>query len=231
MRLAHLVRHLVGKAHLLDSWRFEAAAMLSQLGCVTLSPALAHAAYTGAALSSEDQALFQTHPQAAHDLIANIPRLEPVAWMISQQLSRELVRPAPGKPSDAASADLIFGANALRIAVAFDDLRVQGLSDEDAISNLLQRTAEFPTEMVALLRGLSTAGAPMLLRRVAASNLTPGMILPLEVRTLTGMLVVGKGQEVTPAVVAKLQNFSRLGVIEKEVLALVPGEAAHASSA
>jgi hypothetical protein len=36
MRIARCVRHLVSKFELPAAWRFEAAAMLSQLGCVTL---------------------------------------------------------------------------------------------------------------------------------------------------------------------------------------------------
>jgi response regulator RpfG family c-di-GMP phosphodiesterase len=85
-RIARYVRHLVEKFALPSPWRFEAAAMLSQLGCVTLDPELIQAAYVGERLSAEDQARFAAHPQAARDLLVHIPRLEAIAWMISQQL-------------------------------------------------------------------------------------------------------------------------------------------------
>lgn len=62
----------------------------------------------------------------------------------------------------------------------------------------------------------------MEVRKVPASKLTTGMILQQEIRTLTGMLVVAKGQEITHALLIKLDNFSRAGTIDKEILALVP---------
>ena len=83
MRITRCVRHMVGKFGLPSPWRFEAAAMLSQLGCLTLGPEVMQAAYAGTELSPEDQARFVGHPQVARDLLASIPRLEPIAWMIS----------------------------------------------------------------------------------------------------------------------------------------------------
>jgi response regulator RpfG family c-di-GMP phosphodiesterase len=87
MRIARCVRHMAAKFSLPAQWQFEAAAMLSQLGCITLDPELVQAAYLGGSLSSEDQARFAAHPKVARNLLVNIPRLEPIAWMISQQLT------------------------------------------------------------------------------------------------------------------------------------------------
>jgi FixJ family two-component response regulator len=56
MRVARCIRHLVSKFGLPSPWRFEAAAMLSQLGCVTLDPEVIQAAYLGRSLSPEAQA-------------------------------------------------------------------------------------------------------------------------------------------------------------------------------
>src|ERR1022692_768026 len=56
-RICQYVRHIAGKLCLSDTWQYEIAAMLSELGCLTLTP----------------------------DLLARIPRLELVADMILQQ--------------------------------------------------------------------------------------------------------------------------------------------------
>jgi hypothetical protein len=48
------------------------------------------------------------------------------------------------------------------------------------------------------------------------------MILQQEIRTRTGMLLVLDGHEITQALLIKLDNFSRAGTIDKEVMALVP---------
>ena len=142
MRITRCVRHLVAKFDLSSPWRFEAAAMLSQLGCVTLDPDLIQAAYLRTNQSPEDKARFEAHPKIARDLLISIPRLEPIAWMISQQFATEATQNAPQVPTLPADA-MVFGAKLLRLAVAFDDLRIQGLSEEDAIVRLGHRSHEF----------------------------------------------------------------------------------------
>jgi hypothetical protein len=222
VRIVRCVRHMVSKFGLPSPWRYEAAAMLSQLGCVTLDSEVIQAAYMGGALSSEDQARFAAHPQVARDLLVNIPRLEPIAWMISQQLVKETPQTAPEIPGVPAQA-IVFGAGMLKLAVAFDDLRMKGASDEDAIAKLQYRRNEFGSELIEALADLKPESAKMELRKVPVSKLMTGMILQQEIRTRAGMLVVAKGQEITHTLLIKLDNFSRAGTIDKEIMALVPG--------
>jgi FixJ family two-component response regulator len=221
MRIARCVRHLVSKFDLPSPWRFEAAAMLSQLGCVTLVPEVLQAAYLGENLSAENQARFAAHPQVARDLLVNIPRLESIAWMINQQLIKETPPMVPEIPGAGAEA-IVFGAKMLKLAVAFDDLRMKGLSDEDVIAKLRGRCGEFGAELVEALASIKPESAKMEVRKVPASKLTTAMILQQEIRTLTGMLVVAKGQEITHALLIKLDNFSRAGTIDREIAVLVP---------
>jgi hypothetical protein len=49
-----------------------------------------------------------------------------------------------------------------------------------------------------------------------------GMILQQEIRTRAGTLMVPKGQEITPALLIKLVNFSQAGSIDSEIVVLVP---------
>ncbi|MFY9559836.1 MAG: HD domain-containing phosphohydrolase [Terriglobales bacterium] len=221
MRIARCVRHLVSKFGLPSPWRFEAAAMLSQLGCVTLDPELIKAAYLGESLSAEDQSRFAAHPQVAADLLVNIPRLEPIAWMISQQLIKETPQTVPEIPGASADA-IVFGAKMLKLVVALDDLRMKGLSDKDAIAKLHGRRAEFESELVEALAGIKPESAKMEVREVLTSTCTSGMILHQEIRTRSGVLVVAKGQEITHALMIKLDNFSRAGRIDKEIIVLAP---------
>jgi CheY-like chemotaxis protein len=221
MRIARYMGHLVSKFGLPSPWRFEAAAMLSQLGCVTLDPDLVQAAYVGQSLSPEDQARFAAHPQVARDLLVNIPRLEPIAWMISQQLTTEPL-PKGHDAATAAAGDIVPGARMLKLAVAFDTFRMRGISEVDAIARLRTRHTEFEKELIDALADMKPEGATMEVRKITVSKLTTGMILQQEIRNHTGMLVVAKGQEVTHALLIKLENFARAGKIEKEIMALVP---------
>jgi CheY-like chemotaxis protein len=221
IRITRSVRHLAAKFHLLFSWCFEAAAMLSQLGCITLDPELIQSAYLGTHLSDENQARFAAHPNVARDLLVNIRRLEPVAWMISQQLTQGVPQNPPQVPELPAEV-LTFGAKMLRVAVAFDNLKMKGMSSDEAILQLRHRPNDFDCELVDALTDMKSEEARMELRKVPISTLTTGMILQQDVRNRAGLLVVAKGQEVTRPLLARLQNFSLAQLIDSEVVALVP---------
>ncbi len=221
MRIARYVRHLVEKRALPAQWRFEAAAMLSQLGCVMLDPELIRMSYMGDNLSPEDRMRFAEHPQVAKSLLIHIPRLEPVAWMISQQLCPKMIRSGADVPTEY-EGDILIGAEILRLAVAIDSLRIMGLSHEQAIGRLQDRRAEYEKELIEALAGMKPDTASGGLRKVPSSQLTTGMILQQEIKTKSGMLVVPKGQEITQALLLKLDNYSRAGTISKEIMVLVP---------
>ena len=221
VRIARFVRHLAHSFRLPSAWRFEAAATLSQLGCVTLDIDLLRRAWAGAKLSPEDQARFNAHPQVAMDLLASIPRLEPIAWIIGQQLTKEIPHEVPGMPQ-ASAKEIVLGAKMLKLAVAFDDLRMKPLSIEDAIARLHCRRSEFERELIDALSEIEPQATKMTLRKVSTLKLAIGMILEQEVRNKSGMLLVAKGHEITPALLIRLDNFSRAGQIDREVMALVP---------
>lgn len=220
IRITRCVRHLVTKFHLPSSWCFEAAAMLSQLGCMMLDPELIQAAYLGTHLSAENRALFESHPNVARDLLANVRRLEPVAWIISQQLVRGVPQKPPQMPELPVEL-LAFGAKMLKIAVAFDNLRMKGVSNDETVLRLRYRS-EFDRELVDSLVDLKGEESKMELRKVPISTLTVGMILQQNIKNHAGVLVVAKGQEVTRPLLLRLEHFSLARLIDNEIMALVP---------
>jgi FixJ family two-component response regulator len=221
LRIAQFVRHIANKFTFAFRWRLEAAATLSQLGCVTLDTDLVQRSVAGAKLSPEDQARFETHPKAAMRLLAGIPRLEPTAWMIGQQLLTEIPTQVPDQPA-ASMKETVFGAKVLKLAVAFDHLRLKLSSDAEAIARLGTRRTEFERELVDALNGIRAVGGGMEPRRVPTLKLATGMVLDQDIRNKEGMLLIAKGQEITSAVLIKLENFAKAGLIDKEVQALVP---------
>jgi response regulator RpfG family c-di-GMP phosphodiesterase len=221
LRITQYVRHLISKLNLPAPWRLEAAAMLSQLGCITLDSELLRAAYAGTTLSVEEQARFNAHPAAARDLLVSVPRLEAVAWMIGEQLEREISQNPP-HVATLSSDVVVMGAKMLKLAVAFDALRMQAISNDEAIARLRSRPAEFEDKLLDAMMSLKAEGSKMISRKISVTKLTPGMILQQEIRTTNGLLIVAKGQEITRPLVARLLNFSEAGMIEAEILALIP---------
>lgn len=220
IRIARCVRHLVAKFHLPSSWCFEAAAMLSQIGCIMLDRDLIQAAYVDIDLSPEEQIRFESHPIVARNLLANVRRLEHVAWMISQQLPGETLQNPPQVPG-MPPAILVVGAKILRVAVAFDDLMMRGVSHAEAVRRL-QRRPEFDQDLVNAMVDMKPEESKMELRKLPISALSVGMILQQDLKNRAGLLLVARGQEVTYALLVRIEHLAQARLIDNEVIAMVP---------
>jgi response regulator RpfG family c-di-GMP phosphodiesterase len=215
MRVRRYVQHIVAKLGLDSPWKYEVAAMLSQLGCVTLESELIDAAYCGQKLTAEDQARFNMHPSVAKNLLNNIPRLEGVAWIIGQQ------QDGAAMPDDHMGANMKLGAGILRVALALDNLAVQGMSHRDALAKLKQDRRYDPKLLTALEDFKHVAGEKAA-RALRISDLMPGMVLQEEIKTKSGILLVAKGQEVTYPLRVRLENYRRRQEIPEKIMVLVP---------
>ena len=221
MRIAHCVRHIMTKSTLPSPWCIEAAASLSQLGCITLESELMSRAYAGAKLTPEEQAGFDAHPQAAMELLKNIPRLETAAWIIGQQLKRE-IPPAESDFAGFSSAELLLAAKILKLAVVFEELREKFPAKGAALIHLRERRNEFESTLLDSLIDLQPTALTKQLRKVSTSRLRAGMVLDQEIKNGKGVLLVAKGQELTSALILRLENHAKAGAIDKEVMAFVP---------
>jgi len=217
-RVARYVSHLATKLQLRPAWCYQAAAMLSQLGCITLDPELLQAAYLGTSLSPEERSRYEAHAGVAQALLANVQRLEPVAWMVGQQFGATTQNP-PQTPH-MSEEDMLLGAKLLRVALSFESLRMRGVSVAEAILRLRHR-AELDSKLVDALAERQEGDSTMELRKVPLTEIKVGAILQQNVRNRGGVLIVAKGQEVTQPVLLRLQHFSEARLIDPEVLAWV----------
>ena len=220
-RIARSVRHISRRLDLPVAGRVEAAAELSQLGCVTLPTGLVQQAYVGARLTLEEQLLYDAHPQVAQSMLASIPSLEAVGWMIRQQFVRDIPPQSPFS-FGTDSASMVFGARVLKLAAAFDAYRMRTLTDMEALSRLRSRDDEFEKQLVDLLAEVATVKGGMELRQVPVAQLEIGMVLEQEIRSRHGMLKMAKGQEVTAALRIKLYGLVHAGIVEGQVLVQAP---------
>jgi FixJ family two-component response regulator len=215
VRIRRYVQHLVATLKLDSAWQYEAAAMLSQLGCITLSPEVIEAAYCGRDLTAEERTAFDMHPSVARNLLSNIPRLDCIAWIIGQQ------RFAAADPETKMPHSMMMGADILRVAIAFDDLKIRGAKDSEAISRLESDT-KFDPHIVRALSSLRPEEGKRELKMVRISDLATGMIIQEEIRTKVGMLLIGIGQEVTYPLIVRLNNFNKRQDLPDNVLVLAP---------
>ncbi len=214
-RVRRYIQHVAERLSLPNSWKYEVAAMLSQLGCVTLEPETIEAIYSGGELTPADQAQFLNHPQIAQDLLKNIPRMEPVAWMIAHQ-NQPL--PKDWNVSDREMKEMRLGAQLIRAALAFDLQLRKGCSRLDAAHFLSMKFADLDSKVVEAMIELEPESAGMDSRTVSISALSTGLILEQEVRSKNGILIAAKGQEITSPMLLKLKSFSAKGSIDDQVV-------------
>ncbi|HTS71986.1 MAG TPA: HD domain-containing phosphohydrolase [Terriglobia bacterium] len=228
MRVRRYVQRIVARLSLASPWKFEVAAMLSQLGCVTLDPEIIDKVYAGTQLSPEEEAQYVTHPRAAHDLLRGIPRLEAIAWMVSRQyedLPGEEEADVPGLP------DARLGARILRAALTFDSLLRKRHSRVDAAHYLTQSFKGLDKRIIEALMELEPEAMANPARPAFIEDLAEGAILDQDIRTPDGLLVAAKGQEVSFSLLRKLRSYREKGTIPGEVAASQPAASTPAGNA
>ncbi len=181
-RIKRLVVDLARASDMSDHWRMELAVMLSQLGFLILPEQLLAMKIQGLAMDVEQEDLFSQHPKLGRDLLANIPRLEEIASIISFQ---EKHFDGSGSPDIAvAGKDIPLGARILKAALDFDALQQQGYTRKKALTTMRNRLGWYDPEILALMdpllgerEGYARASLPL-------DELRPGMVLDEKLETL-----------------------------------------------
>jgi len=205
-RVRRYVQHVAAKLALRSAWKYEIAAMMSQLGCVTVDPSTLETVYSGKDLSPEEETQYATHPLVAQDLLKSIPRLESVAWMIAHQFQP---LPTEWDTGDREMADMRLGAQILRAAIIFDGFLRKHQSRTEAAHFLTQRFGNLSPKIIEALMELEPEVSGQGTREMGVGDLKTGWVLQKEIRTTDGILVAAKGQEVTEPLLIKLQSFWR----------------------
>jgi len=217
-RARRYIHHIVVAMNLGNPWQYEVAAMMSQLGCVTLASETVEAVFNGEQLSPAEQAQYDAHPRVAYDLLSKIPRLEPIAWMIEHQ-SKPLPELGPG---DFETPEMRKGAGILRLILAYEKLIHKGVSRNEAAHTLALQNKNFSPEFFRVLVELDPNAEEGEIRKCRIELLTPGMIVQQEIRTSDGVLLISKGQEATPPLILKLKNLHARHVIAADVTISMP---------
>jgi len=218
-RIKHLVTDLAAELDMCDVWQVEVAAMVSQLGFITLPPATVEKMSAGQPLSESERLMVEKAPGIAEQLVGNIPRLEVVREILSLS-SRPYVRGAAGTMPGMPLVEL--AASVLRAAIEFDALEAQGFSSSLATDTLRGHDDRFAPEVVEALVAFRGAGAHREeVRELPLSGLRVGMTFVEDVRTATGTLFVARGYQITEGFLERARNFPR-GAVHEPIRVLLP---------
>lgn len=219
-RLREYVGHVARKLNLNDTWQFELAALLSQIGCVAVPPDILATVYSNGDLSTDEEEIYQNHPEIGAKLVSQIPRLEHVGEMIAQQNSAAADLDAL---KESLGGDrILFGAHLLKICNAFDALIFQGKSRRDAINDLRAKSQEYSPNLIKTLETIELAKVDTEERDILIKDLNDTMTLAKDVVTRGGLLVAPAGQKVTLSMRTLIMNYAQRNELEKRVMVLIP---------
>ena len=218
-KVRRLVKELSSHLGLTGAWEIDVAAMLSQIGCVTVPDEVLMKIYKGAEVTQDEKNMFEAHPAIGAELIQSIPRLGNVARIIAYQ---EKGFDGSGVPQDDISGeDLPLGARLLKIALDFDKHVMSGSSHVESLQKLTRRRALYDPRLMKALRAVIAEQLVYEIKSLGVNELTPGMILGADVKTKEDALLVPRGHEVTATLIWRLSNFAKIGVIANTVNILV----------
>ena len=211
-RLQRYVNALVKSLDLEARWQWPLAALISQVGCVGLPKDLQSKVETGEALNPHEKRLYDAHPDVAGKLLAAIPRLDDVAWIVAKQ-GVAPVADAGGGPWQEAGVRPV-GHALLYAAREFERLMSAGRTADAAVAQLRGRSGIVPA-IVEALDKMALPTLPWVVRQIAVKDLSAGMVLDQDLVSSKGIRIVPAGNEVTQTLIVKLLSIaSGVGIAE-----------------
>lgn len=223
-RIRTVVRKVLQEKKIENAWQIEIAAMLSQIGCVTIPDDVLKKAYSHRKLTEYELAMFQNHPAIAAEMIVNIPRLDKVAEIVRYQ---EKCYNGEGFPEDdVKEQDIPYGARILKIAIDYDKHIVDGKEPMQGYEELLKKSELYDEE---LLKETQPAFAELwkkskrfFNKELTVDNLKEGMYLAEDVMTASGVILGTKNQKVTLPLISTLKNYEKNKQIKGLLRLIVP---------
>ena len=212
-RVKRLATELAASIGRPSFWQLEAAAMLSQIGYISLPIELVEKLYYGKRLTADEKVLADGAPLVAQKLLGRIPRLEPVMEILAATRQSRVELP---------DGLVKLGAGILNLVLEYDAQMAQGHSADVALSALRAQSARFDGKLIENLESLVglAAGTPEV-KEVPVGRLTPGMVFMDDLYTQIGTLLVPKGFEVSETFLERARNFGP-GILQEKVRVLAP---------
>ncbi len=226
-RVKRLAVQLAEKLGAPNAWEIEAAAMLSQIGCVTLPQETTEKLYSGEPLSPTEQGLVARLPEVANELLRDFSGLRSVREILALRDQYFDGRGAhPGNLIEEVVPPL--GARLLKIALDYEALEARGVSQDRRLAILRAREGAYDPKVLDALADLLGPDSPKTrIDTLRLGELSPGMILVDDVVTTQGRLLITKENEVTDDVLAHLGKFPAGSV--KQPIRVVIAEAGAAA--
>ena len=208
------VRLMTKTLKLDKAWQFELAALLSQIGCVTIPPDAMEKYFKGRPLSESEKEMFANQSSVGCELLEKIPRLEAIAKMIRDQQKPFSQYPAKEQPR---RDEVEIGSQMLKVAVDYSVSAQKGTPPKEILEKFRKSPTAYDPLLVDCLGSLDREKDKKKTGLISIEGLKNGMVIGENVLGKDKQLIASAGMEVTPAIRTRLMNFFRSGLIENQI--------------
>jgi response regulator RpfG family c-di-GMP phosphodiesterase len=219
--LRDYTRTFVKSLKINQTWELEVAAMLSQIGFVTIPPGVIQKARAGRGLSGQEKDMLTQVPTTGAELLSNIPRLNTVAKIVLYQNKNY---DGSGFPIDSvAGEDIPIGSRILKVLSDLLQLETKETPKAAALSLMQNRRGLYDPRVLdaafacfdIYLPGATSAKSSG--HSVAFKDLQTGHVLISNIETSDGTMIVMTGNKISPLLLQKLKNFAAISGIKEPI--------------
>jgi response regulator RpfG family c-di-GMP phosphodiesterase len=214
-------RAFARSAKISQSWELELAAMLSQIGYVTVPPKVLQKIRRRDALTEAEKNVLTRIPEIGANLLRNIPRLESVARMVLYQNKNY---DGSGFPTDSILGEEIpLGSRILKVLADLAELEATGLSIPEALKQMQMQSGRYDPQVLERtfasfdIRFSASTGVKLGHKATRLKELIIGHVLSSNVETKDGLLIVCAGTRVSQMVLERLRNFNQIQGIKEPI--------------
>ena len=218
-RIKLLARETARELGLSGIWRFELAAMLSQMGNVVVPKEVRNRAENGKPLTPEERDLLENHHLIARNLLMKIPRLEEIARMVGSQAESLRPQSFTGTPQEWDAG--ILGGQILKIVLDYDRMILAGKDHTTVFAKMEMMGSYYAKPILEAFIAAQSRMNNSEYQPVSPMALDIGMVVRDAVRTRHGITVAPAGSEITASTLGIIRNFTSRGEITEPVLARV----------
>lgn len=203
-------------------WELELAAMLSQIGFISIPESVRQKLKTMTPLSGQEQTLLTRLPEVSHRLLAHIPRLDEVRRIV---LYQDKNYDGTGFPLDSVKEeDIPVGARILKLLSNLVDLEGDGVPMARALELMRKQEGHYDPRVLDAVFACfdvypnTTPTHNKEPLRLHLKNLQLGQTLVANITTLDEILIVEAGTKITSTLLERLHNFAELSGIKEPII-------------
>ena len=213
---------LGGHLGIRENWPLRISAILSHIGWVTIPHSVQEKFSSGQALEVHERALIDQVPMVSADWVSKIPRLEYVAKIIRYQNKNF---DGGGFPDDECKAeDIPLEARILKLLIDTCNLTSGRFPSSYVFEKISQNSGYYDPEIFKVCQKVfkelwEKSDDPFHGKTEAISFhlLRPGQLLMDDIVTLSGHLILAKGQKISNAQITKLENYGQMHGIREPI--------------